>query len=271
MAFFSRRWTQSFQKLPVVRRAIFWWVDRDYRRWRRANPDSDYGLFYAERITDQIADGRPHPTLGPKGWKGSQPVALDKAEFARRGAGSWQHYLEQGITPTDRVVDYGCGSLRLGQHAIAMLERDNYWGIDVTAEFYRQGLRLMDEKMIAEKRPKLSVISPETLAQLREWKPTFIFSNAVLQHVPPAETKSFLTNVASIITVGTSALLLFVAGPDGERYKAMNWTYSPDALVETVNDLDDDDVEGSIEPLSGAHQARMGNNRRWLRIRRRDI
>ena len=37
------------------------------------------------------------------------------------------------------------------------------------------------------------------------------------------------------------------------------------------DDLDDDDVEGSIEPLSGAHQARMGNNRRWLRIRRRDI
>jgi hypothetical protein len=42
-----------------------------------------------------------------------------------------------------RCVDFGCGSLRLGQHAIRYLDRSNYWGVDLTDSFIRAGIDLL--------------------------------------------------------------------------------------------------------------------------------
>ena len=73
--------------------------------------------------------------------------------------------------------------------------------------------------------------------------------------------------MASLVTVGATAMLLFVEGPDGNRYKGMNWTYSGDVLIDAVDELDDD-VEGSVDDLGSGGLSGQAAKRRWLKIRR---
>ena len=95
-----------------------------------------------------------------------------------------------------------------------------------------------------------------------------VFSNAVIQHVPPTELRAYFQSLTSLIASGAMALVIFVSGPDGERYQGMNWRYSPEALTMMIGDVDDD-IEASVEDLDDDHAALTGRDKKLLRLRRR--
>ena len=45
----------------------------------------------------------------------------------------------RGLRPSDRLLDIGCGSLRLGHHAIAYLEPFGYFGTDINMSLIQAG------------------------------------------------------------------------------------------------------------------------------------
>jgi SAM-dependent methyltransferase len=46
---------------------------------------------------------------------------------------------DEGLVPGDRLLDIGCGSLRLGHKAVAFLDPGHYWGTDASLALMRRG------------------------------------------------------------------------------------------------------------------------------------
>ena len=268
MLFIPRQLFSRVRDFWPVRKLAILISSRRHKRWQRAHPGASFGEYYAAAHVRKLARGWPHPTLGGFGWdKAGKPTAWDPCNLATRGADDWAHIRAMGVRPDHRVVDYGCGSLRVGQHAIRELDRGCYRGLDVTDDFFAPAARLLDARLVADKQPVVSVISPSSLAETRLWKPDVIFSNAVVQHVPPAELRSYFQSLISLVAADSMALVIFVDGPDGERYQGMNWSYSGNALAGLVAAIDGD-LEVEVEELSDDHAALTGRNKKLLRIRR---
>jgi hypothetical protein len=212
---------------PPVRMISIWYSERKLSKWRRQHPGAPFANFYAERITDKLQRGRCHTTLGARGWVvgDDRPVEWNLELFARRALKRWDEIVGFGLKPNMRCVDYGCGSLRLGQHAMRYLDAGNYWGIDVTDAFIKTGLELVNPELLARKAPRLSTINGQVLRDIRSWQPDFIFSNAVLQHVPPEELGLFFERLEAMMAPHTTAFILYITGEQVLRFDAMSWGY----------------------------------------------
>lgn len=233
MSLLPRRVTSKFRNVALVQWFARWRNDRAFAAWQAANPGGTYAHFYAAVVTRKMGEGKHHYTLGSRGWVPGHGEAVEWApdSFAQRGLALWEQVRAFGLTPDMRCVDYGCGSLRLGQHAMRFLDAGNYAGIDVVDTFINQGLALIDPALIADKAPRLATISDESIAGLAAWKPAFIFSNAVVQHVPPAELDTYFKRLAAMMGPGARAFVLFIDAPRRRRVKAMNWAYPAAELM----------------------------------------
>ena len=251
--------------LPGIRAVPIWIWNRRYKAWKAANPDGTFADFYAADAEAKIRRGKSHATLGVRSWANGQagPVEWDQSTFSQRGRENWQQIVELGLKPEMRCVDYGCGSLRLGQHAIRYLDPGNYWGIDISDTFYSEGLKLLPSDLLAEKQPKLGVIADPLLSEIRAWSPEFIFANAVLQHVPPEELPLFFRRLAAMMTPTSRTYIIFVAGQRAKRIKGMSWAYSAELLEREAGAQLRGFAFRLQEPIS-AYQQIAGGNRKIL-------
>jgi cyclopropane fatty-acyl-phospholipid synthase-like methyltransferase len=71
----------------------------------------------SERIIEAVNSGRHREVVGDA-W---EEIGSLQIEFLK----------EKGLQPQSRLLDIGCGSLRLGVHAVAFLDSGNYWGTDL--------------------------------------------------------------------------------------------------------------------------------------------
>lgn len=267
----ARRLRRFLRELGPYRAVANWRADRQFRTWRASHPGVSFADFYAARVATTLSAGRPHYTLGMRGWVPGHGAGTDfNADcFAERGQALWEQILAFGLEPHMRCVDYGCGSLRLGQHAIRYLDAGNYFGIDVVDTFFCEGLKLIPPGLIAEKRPQLAVIDDQTIARIQEWRPDFIFSNAVLQHVPPSDLGTYSERLEAMMSAETRAFVLFIAAERVKQVKAMSWAYPPEYLSEVIAnaapslDIEIGDVDSSVGSVDG-------RARRVLCLTRRD-
>ena len=221
-------------------------ADMGFALWRLRHRGASFGEFYARRI-------------------GTPPV--EPAEFRSRGADCFKWFRERNLRPDMSCIDYGCGSLRVGQHAMRALDPGDYWGLDVSDDFITSGLDLVDPQVIEDKRPRLSVISDSTVAEVRNWQPHAIFSNAVLQHVPEPELLSFFRRIAAMMGPGTIAAINFVDRPKVSRVKAMSWAYPDELLIAKAIEADPGLI-AECSVISAAHAKAFPDRRRLLVLRR---
>ena len=195
----------------------------DYQQWLAANPGRLFTEYYAAMVTAQLETAESHATLGTK---------LRDDSLAKAAEQFKQVLTISSLEPTDICVDYGCGSLRLGRFLIEYLLPDRYWGLDITDVFYRQGLEVLDPRVVDAKRPQLAVISDESLAHAAAARPRLVVSNAVLSHVHPDELHSFFANIASLMHEGSIALVIskINRGPL-EQTSKRSWVHSLEMLT----------------------------------------
>jgi hypothetical protein len=226
------RFAWRLASLPPIRLISIWRNNRRFKKWRSQHPGVPFANFYAARIEGKLQRGLHHTTLGLRGWLPTDDSAVewDRQSFAGRALKRWEDIVALGLEPQMRCVDYGCGSLRLGQHAMRYLDAGNYYGIDVTDVFIAAGIELIDPELVSSKRPKLATISGEVLRDIRAWQPDFIFSNAVLQHVPPEELSLFFERLESMMAPYTKAYILYITGDRVQRFDSMSWSYPSDYI-----------------------------------------
>ncbi len=255
-------------RIAIARRIGGWLGELRFRAWKKRNPDKPFSQFYVDDVISRIGRGKGHPTLGSRGYvrANARTVSWTLESFAERGRDQWAYYSRvTGLSADKKCVDFGCGSLRVGQHAIRELEPGHYWGLDVTDAFVKTGMEMLDPALVKAKNPRFSVISEQSIDDVRGWEPQGIFANAVLQHVPPSELKPFFQRIARIMGPGAVAAIVFIADVDISRVKAMSWAYPDEVLTSAVLEADRK-LKAKCLPIEGGDANAFKSGRRLLRI-----
>ena len=84
--------------------------------------------------------------LGATTWIGGPPVL-----FERIGSLGFQLLLREGLRPSSRVLDVGCGALRLGYWLMRFLEPGHYFGIEPQEHLVKIGLEELIEPEIVQR------------------------------------------------------------------------------------------------------------------------
>jgi hypothetical protein len=205
-------------------------ADRDFEKFLRLYPDRPFAEFYAWQIDRKLNRGLAHRTLGNRIFDRGRPHSIaaehDNDSFAVAHSSLVARVIETGLSPHHTLVEFGCGSLRIGQHFIRLLESGNYCGLDITDRFYSDGLALLDRNLLREKRPRCRVISLSTLAEIAITRPDFIVSVAVLKHVPENELAIYFGRIASLMHSHTQLAFDYWEADDEHRMAGKSWAYT---------------------------------------------
>lgn len=163
---------------------------KQFARWLAENPGGTYGQFYAADARRRIDAGDEHATLGV--------ASVNRDEVTARAQRVLANFKQAGCKPEHVVVDYGCGSLWIGEAFMDYLQPGNYVGLDVSDTFFAERLARMPADLVAQRRPTLRVISDAVLREVQERKSDFILSMAVMQHVPPDDLPDFFRRIVSL-------------------------------------------------------------------------
>lgn len=199
-----------------------------FKAWQERNPSKTFKDFFAEGVRDKLTRGRPHMTLGK---------SLHTGDYDTAGLSLYKRLLEEGLTPDDVCVDYGCGTLRVGHHLINFLKPGAYWGLDIDSFLLDEGKELAGEKLLAEKRPNLRVISPSSVAEAAAAQPAMLGSFAVLIHVHPLELPEYLGNLTTIIGKKGKAILTGRWSLDDTiQYSGQSWAHALATLEKMLSE-----------------------------------
>lgn len=257
-------------ELPPVKRYSIWLADRRFDRWQDHHPGRPFSDFYSDHVGERLEKGLPHPSLGAVAYN-HQPLGyrneLAGSSFGDVGYDHWLKFAGNVPSRSTRLVDYGCGSLRLGQHAVRYLDPGCYWGIDVSSRFLGEGRTLLGPKLIADKQPRLDLIDDATIDRIHRWKPDAIISNAVLQHVPPEELPAYFERLARMMVAGTRAVIMFIPDARLARVKAMSWAQPP-RLLEGLARLADRSAVVGFQPVEGREDPRSPGRRQMMVVER---
>ena len=179
-----------------ARRAGFAWR---YRRWKLVNPGLSRADYYVERFRDRLDRPGSHANIG------NVPVEPERTKAYAQEVLRLLRSL--GMRPDHDCVDYGCGSLHVGEPLIDYLAPGGYRGLDVTRAFFEDALTRFDPDWLSEKRPRFDVIGPEVLAELRNRPPDFVVCSHVLILVHPSDLADFATRLTGVLGPSTRCLL----------------------------------------------------------------
>jgi cyclopropane fatty-acyl-phospholipid synthase-like methyltransferase len=212
--------------------------------WLKDNPSGTFKEFYAESVTDALLGKKSHASLGPK----LTTRSIDKARRV------FDEVIAQRIRPSDTLVEYGCGTLRLGMLLIEFLEPDRYIGLDIDERILASGRSRLPTELVASKRPVLKVISPESVRDVAAKQPRWVCSKGVIRHVAPTDLDEYFENLSCLVHAGATGLLSARLGPKSEQIATKTWVYD----------------FGSLQIAAARHGMKLEprDDENWMRLRR---
>jgi hypothetical protein len=143
------------------------------------------------------------------------------------GLTTFRYLLREGLKEHDVLVDYGCGTLRVGVHAIKYLAPGAYWGLEIDEAILANGCKLVGPKLMAKKVPNLRVISQASLEEVASMKPALICSFKVMTRVPPAELGTYISNIIALIGASGKAIIQSKWSDDQTfQFSGQHWAHS---------------------------------------------
>lgn len=129
-----------------------------------------------------------------------------------------QVLLDEGLDPHHRLLDIGCGCLRLGHRAVAYLQTGNYWGTDASAALMLQGWEQELSPELQAKLPKAQLIEDEVFAFPGVTPEIhFAFCWGVFTHLPAAMLPPALANLRHACPEMQKFLLTVFLAPEGHE------------------------------------------------------
>ena len=200
--------------------------------WKARNPSKSFHDYYVVTVNNRISKNQQHATLGKD--------RKDAERFSKTAEIEFNFLKRQGLNSQSIFVDYGCGSVRLGHVLIPYLDPAHYHGIDMTDDFFKLGLEQIDENLILEKKPHCAIISDDEITRLSKKNVDYIFSSAVLYHVPENEMTTYFSNIIRLMNETTKAYIDFTDAPEKKQISSMTWHYPSEFLVQILKKFDVD-------------------------------
>lgn len=131
--------------------------------------------------------------------------------------------IAQGMQPSDRLLDIGCGALRLGSRAIAWLDADRYFGTDLSSALIEAGWM---KELTAEQRKKapgknFNANGDFDFAFLGE-QMDFAIAQSVFTHLPLNHLRRCLHQLAPVMRPGGRFFVTyFECGKDQNPYEPL--------------------------------------------------
>lgn len=162
------------------------------------------------------------PYLAP----GFYDKALEEGRHRDIVGGRWQETVEiqmrileaEGLRPHHRLLDIGCGCLRLGHEALRYLEPGHYWGTDASAALMQRGweAELTDEDRA---RLPLSHLIEDSAFEFPSVPGDITHAMAwgLFTHLPESEMRPALMSVRARFPDLQKLLLTVFLAPDGHE------------------------------------------------------
>lgn len=166
--------------------------DQRFRRFKAKDPALSFGRYMAERMYGELASGK----IGNPG--GAISVALGPNFWSAGEARAGKLMAAIAPAPHHKILEYGCGSLRIGAHFIRYLERGCFFGLDVIDGFYTLGKAALGTALLEEKSPRFQIIDDAGLDAGEAFAADVVYSNVVCVHVHPDETAAYFRNLARL-------------------------------------------------------------------------
>jgi hypothetical protein len=186
------------------------------RGWWGADTSLALKQRYSDAVRSRLETAKHTASLGSN---------LRGEEYEDLGRSFFHKLKEYGLGPSDICVDYGCGTLRVGQHVIKFLKPSAYWGLDIDQYLLDEGRNLLGEALWSEKRPNLRVITPRTVAEAAAARASMLFSAKVLSHVHPDEVGAFIENLMTIIGPAGQAIVMS-RWSDRRSFQCNKWMWA---------------------------------------------
>ncbi len=207
-------------------------ADRGYTQYKAANPAGSYAKFSVGNQIAFIRRGGIHPTLGRR--------VQNYDEWWKAGESDFRSYLRRfGIREQDRLVDYGCGSLRVGGHFIRYLQPGHYFGLDVTMDFIELGIAEIGEELIREKVPRFGPLEEGAIAEAADFAPDWVISTSCVFQIHPEDKPDFFRNIKRIAhRPGCTVCFDTKIAAEHFRYRDTAWVWPLAHYVENLAPLE---------------------------------
>ena len=139
--------------------------------------------------------------------------------------------IARGLSRSDRLLDVGCGSLRLGARAIAWLDDARYFGTDISAALIEAGREHELDEPLRAKAPAdhFSVNADFSFDFLREPMNVAI-AQSVFTHLPLNHLRRCLARLAPHMVSGGRFFVTYFDCPEADDLYAPR-TQSPAGIV----------------------------------------
>ena len=147
------------------------------------------------------------------------------------GAAHLDFLKAQGLQPQHRLLDYGCGVMRTGLHAIPYLEPGNYCGVDIAASRIDKGRRMLEDAGIAPDRYRALVVSGCTFPELDGETFDYIWAQSVLTHMPIPEIRVMLRAARRLFAPGGRFYFTFSTDARPVRRNLKDFWYPESVMI----------------------------------------
>lgn len=104
--------------------------------------------------------------------------------YLERSHQRMDYLIERGLKPHHRLLDYGCGGLRLARLAVPYLKDGQYVGADAARHFMQRGVNMLTEHGIDRYDYQLVLIRDYELTDLVGFQFDMAITMSTLQYVP---------------------------------------------------------------------------------------
>jgi SAM-dependent methyltransferase len=156
--------------------------------------------------------------FGPERAVGGFDQGIGKLQF--------DFLRDEGLAPTNSLLDIGCGTLRGGRYYIDYLNEGKYTGMDISSEAIEAGVNRLD-KLVAKKDPTFVVnndlkFEDNNLTESYD----YAIAQSVFTHIPAEQIDECLSNIGNVVDG-----MFYATFFEETKSDPKNFGYSCDTLV----------------------------------------
>lgn len=132
------------------------------------------------------------------------------------------------VTPGDRVLDLGCGTMRLGRYLIPFLNAGNYTGLDVSPDALQAGRERLWDSVVEQKVPRLKSNDDLRLNELAA-PVDLVWGQSVVSHLPGSDVRELFDALPGALTDDGRAVLSYFPEPQDS---SKDFGYRPSTMAD---------------------------------------